>query len=75
METGGRGSDTSPNEGPHPMLRDSHLGGISKVENFSLMSEGLVFHVKHPKLSILHKADEPTKQLTLKTNGDYIGKP
>lgn len=75
METGGRGRDTSPNEGLHPTLRDSHPGGISKAENLSLMSKGLVFHIEHTKPSILHKTDEPTKQLTLKTNGDYIGKP
>lgn len=67
-----RDRDTfSPNEGFPPGLRDSHSRGISKAQNFFLMSEGFVFHIKYPNSYILHWIDELPNYLAWRTNGDH----
>lgn len=56
----------------HPSHSVSWSGGISKVQNLSLRSEGFKFYIRYLNSQILHRKGEPSKHLSLKAKGEYI---
>lgn len=67
---GNRGRDSvSPRKNPYPSHSDSQLGGITKEQIFSLRDKGFELHT-NPQ--VLHRKYEPSKDLALKINREYV---
>lgn len=75
IKTGRRDKDTvtpkKQKQKSRPTRGNPQLGGIPKIQNFILKSEGFMLPTKYFNPSILHQRNSPPKGQALKTTGDY----
>lgn len=76
IKTGRRGKDTVTPKKQKLKSRPRHgnpqLGGIPKIQNFILKSEGFMLHTKYFNPSTLHQRNSPPKCQALKNTGDHV---